>query len=361
MSVQTGSGLATTRLAAADTSRNLGASPRHQSPRAIAGVQAEFFDFEDRSSGPVEIDDIVDTLAEGRFVWVDVDCEQAHPEVIAKLLPASGLAGFDPSSVGDAGCCEAEVSRLRRSEGLLQISLIGMVDGTDGLVGQTLHLLIGEGFLVSFHRGASAVLAEVRRDYLCDFQRHAATPSFLIYEFWNEQVDQYLRLQSRLEHEVETMRLKLRTDANEATLLELADVTGELLALRKRVMPARRVLEELVARKTTLISEATLGYMSGMIATLERLLSDITSNLGILESAMNFSLTVATHRTNLVMNRLAVVSTIFLPLTFLCGVYGMNFEGIPELAWTHGYKFFWALSALITVWLVLVLRRARLL
>jgi magnesium transporter len=101
--------------------------------------------------------------------------------------------------------------------------------------------------------------------------------------------------------------------------------------------------------------------MSGMIATLERLLSDITSNLGILESAMNFSLTVATHRTNLVMNRLAVVSTIFLPLTFLCGVYGMNFEGIPELAWTHGYKFFWALSALITVGLVLVLRRARLL
>ena len=164
MSVQTGSGLATTRLAAADTSRNLGASPRHQSPRAIAGVQAEFFDFEDRSSGPVEIDDIVDTLAEGRFVWVDVDCEQAHPEVIAKLLPASGLAGFDPSSVGDAGCCEAEVSRLRRSEGLLQISLIGMVDGTDGLVGQTLHLLIAEGFLVSFNRGASAVLAEVRRD-----------------------------------------------------------------------------------------------------------------------------------------------------------------------------------------------------
>ena len=361
MSVQAGNRLATPRMAMRETLRNHEVSQRRQPPREVTGVQAEFLDFEDRSSGLVELDDIADTLAEGRFVWIDVDCEQARPEVIVELLPASGLAGFDPSSVGDAGCCEAEVSEVRRSERLLQISLVGVVAGTDGLVGQTLHLLIGEGFLVTFHRGASAVLTEVRRDYLCDFQRHAATPSFLIYEFWNEQVDQYLRLQSRLEQKVETMRLKLRTDTNEATLLELADVTGELLALRKRAMPTRRVLEELVARKTTLISEATLGYMSGMIATLERLLSDITSNLGILESAMNFSLTVATHRTNLVMNRLAVVSTIFLPLTFLCGVYGMNFESIPELEWAHGYKFFWAVSALITFGLVLVLRRARLL
>lgn len=328
---------------------------------ACAGVKAEFLDFGDRSYGPLELDEIVDAVAEGRFVWIDVDCQQASPEVIATLLPASGLAGFDPRSIGEAGCCEAAVSELQRSERLLQITLVGVVEGSDGLVGQALHLVIGEGFLVTFHRGESAVLREVQRSYLCDFQKHAATPSFLVYEFWNEQVDQYLRLQSRLEQKVETMRLKLRGDATEATLLELADVTGELLALRKRAVPTRRVLEELVARKTTLVSEATLSYMSGMISTLERLLSDITSNLGILESAMNFSLTVATHRTNQVMNRLAVVSTIFLPLTFLCGVYGMNFEGIPELAWAHGYKFFWGLSTLITVGLVMVLRRARLL
>jgi magnesium transporter len=62
-----------------------------------------------------------------------------------------------------------------------------------------------------------------------------------------------------------------------------------------------------------------------------------------------------------VMNRLVVVSTVFLPLTFLCGVYGMNFEGIPELGWVHGYKFFWIISTAITVSLVMLLRRAKLL
>jgi magnesium transporter len=56
-----------------------------------------------------------------------------------------------------------------------------------------------------------------------------------------------------------------------------------------------------------------------------------------------------------------VVSTIFLPLSFLCGVYGMNFEGIPEIEWRHGYVYFWLLSAGITAGLVTLLRRAKLL
>jgi magnesium transporter len=134
-----------------------------------------------------------------------------------------------------------------------------------------------------------------------------------------------------------------------------------LLTLRRRVLPARRVLEELVSRKTALISEATLGFLGGMIDTLERLLADIATDREILESALNLSLTVMSHRTNQTMNRLAVMSTIFLPLTFLCGVYGMNFEVMPEVRWTHGYVYFWVLSAIITVTLVVILRRARLL
>jgi magnesium transporter len=98
-----------------------------------------------------------------------------------------------------------------------------------------------------------------------------------------------------------------------------------------------------------------------MIETLERLLADIAADREILETALQHSLTVMSHRTNQTMNRLAVVSTIFLPLTFLCGVYGMNFEIMPEIEWENGYTYFWILSGVITVTLIIVLRRARLL
>ena len=334
-----------------------------------AGLLAEYLDFRDRSHGMLAPSEVAAAIAGGRFVWIDLDTRQADAAAAVAALPPGALDGLNHEAIA-AGAGRERGTRLFRQEKLLQIRLVGLVAceslsgceaGPGRLVGQALDVIIGEGFLLTLHDGPCEVLAAVRGDYLHDFHRHAATPSYLVYEIWNEQVEQFLAMQNRLEEEVDITRLKLRGTADEATLQELADVTGRLLALRKRVLPARRVLEELVSRKTTLVSEATLAFLGKMIETLERLLSDIGSNLGILESAMNFSLTVATHRTNTIMNRLAVVSTIFLPLTFLCGVYGMNFEVIPETTWTHGYYYFWGVSAAITLVMVVALRRAKLL
>ena len=221
--------------------------------------------------------------------------------------------------------------------------------------------MIGEGFLLTLHREPSAVLAVVRRDYEHDFQKYAKTSSFLIYEIWNAQINQFIALEGELENDVESVRVALHHEVNETTLDRLSHMSAKLMMLRKRVLPVRRVLEELVSRKTALISDATLEFFGTMIGTLDRLLADIDANREILESAVNLSLTFTAHRTNLTMNRLAVVSTIFLPLTFLCGVYGMNFEVLPEVRWVHGYTYFWVLSAIITIVLVVLLRRLRLL
>ena len=70
---------------------------------------------------------------------------------------------------------------------------------------------------------------------------------------------------------------------------------------------------------------------------------------------------MVSYQTNKVMNRLTVVSVIFLPLTFLCGVYGMNFAAQPETKWEHGYLYFWGMVGVITVGLLWFMRRNRLL
>jgi magnesium transporter len=71
-------------------------------------------------------------------------------------------------------------------------------------------------------------------------------------------------------------------------------------------------------------------------------------------------MSLVSHRTNEVMKRLTVVSVVFLPLTFLCGVYGMNFERLPELQWRFGYLYFWALVAAIVLGLLALMRRSKL-
>ena len=336
----------------------------HTTMSSHSNVRAEFLDFRDKSRGDITIAEVSSSIAAGRFVWIDTnlqdqtysDLKQELPERLANQPPVQNILSSEyQKNIDD------QVSSLHRTDDTLHIRLVGARDSSEAIVSEVLDIVISEGLLATFSDGSSSVLHAVRRDYIRDFEQHAATPSFLLYEFWDKQIEQFLAVQSYLDQEVEATRIALRRSADEATLTKLANVSARLLALRKRVLPARRVLEELVSRKTTLVSEATLQFMGNMIGTLERLLADITANREILESAMNFSLTVMTHRTNLTMNRLAVVSTIFLPLTFLCGVYGMNFEVMPETEWVHGYKMFWIVSAVITVTLTFVLRKARLL
>ena len=326
-----------------------------------AGIRAEFFDFRQRTLGEARLDDVAKHMAEGRFVWLDVDTARSSTVALRSVLPADVVAGTGIDRIEFAtDSVTATVSSLRRTDRFLQIVLVGCQPPDDERA-EIFEALVCEGFLITAHCGPNALLDRVRSGHLHDFEHHASTPSFLLYEICGHQVELLLSTQGVIEEAVEATRQGLRASIDEKALASLARVNDRLLGLRKRVLSTRRVYEELVARKTHLVSDATLGFIGGMVETLERLLTDIASDREILDTALQHSLTVVSHRTNQTMNRLAVVSTIFLPLSFLCGVYGMNFAIMPEITWDHGYIYFWILSATITMTLVMVLRRARLL
>ena len=127
------------------------------------------------------------------------------------------------------------------------------------------------------------------------------------------------------------------------------------------VLPARAVLTDLSTRKSLYISEATQPFLANMVGTLERVLRDLLVDRDVLSNSMNLYMSIVQHRTNEVMKRLTVLSTIFLPLTFLCGVYGMNFRKLPELEWEYGYGAFWLVVLTIVTGIVLMSKRAKLL
>ncbi len=339
--------------------------------------RATFLDFRDHSHGELDVAAAAEAVRSGRFVWIDVDLEAINPdgsdrdgeglaEVIAAGLPPT-VGGLPLRAIVAALAADHadEGSGLERHEEWLHLVLVGLPGDCGGAGGATaacrLDVVIAAECLVTVHRGPHPVLDAVGRSFLHDFRNHARTPSFLVYEICEEQVEQFLHVHAGLEDRVEAVRLQLGGTPGDAAFAALGEVSGRLLELRRLVLAVRRVLDELVSRRSTLVSDATLDCLGRMSDTLDRLLADIASDREVLESALNFQLTVLGYRTNTVMNRLAVVSTIFLPLSFLCGVYGMNFEGIPEIEWRHGYVYFWLLSAGITAGLVTLLRRAKLL
>ena len=150
-------------------------------------------------------------------------------------------------------------------------------------------------------------------------------------------------------------------DVDDGVFGRVSRLGADLLHFRKVLLPTRATLVDLSTRRTLLLSEATQRLMGNMVGSVDHLLQDMLVDRDILSESLNLYMSMVGHRTNKVMKKLTVVSVVFLPLTFLVGVYGMNFENLPELKWRFGYGYFWMLVVVVVGGLLALLRRSRLL
>ena len=319
-------------------------------------VSVVTLDFKTKEHCKIGLGEIKSAKEAGKFVWIDIDVSQ--PEEAKKLVAKLDLISseiLDDALTRDAG------TQIGRYEDYIHLVLSGCK-----LVGHKFDLervdaMMGADFLLTLHRGAPVFLEAVRRSYVADFKRFAQSPSFLLYELWDHLIDNYLSVHKKFEERVDEVQRRLIGEVDETVFGEASELTVDLLHLRKVVLPARAVLTDLSTRKSPFVSEATQPYLNNMVGTIERVLQDVLVDRDILNGSINNYMSLVAHKTNKVMSRLTVVSIIFLPLTFLCGVYGMNFEIIPELKWESGYYYFWAIAGALVVGLLALMRRYKLL
>lgn len=322
--------------------------------RALATVVA--FDFAGKKAPKIELGDARAAMEDGRFVWIDIDITRTDD---ARALLGE-LALCAPEIVEDALSREP-ATQIARYDDYLHLVLSGC-----RLVGHKFALervdaVMGANFLLTLHRGPTVFLEAVRKSYHADFVRFAQSPSFLLYELWDHLIDNYLSVHKVFEERVEHVQTALIGSVDESVFPITSELTTDLLHLRKVVLPARAVLTDLSTRKSPFVSEATQPFLGNMVGTVERVLQDVLVDRDILSGALNNYMSMVAHQTNRVMSKLTVVSLIFLPLTFLCGVYGMNFDVLPETKWRYGYLGFWGVAALIVGGLVVLMRRNKLL
>jgi magnesium transporter len=314
------------------------------------------FDFEKKVESTIEPGAIRESMQAGHYVWIDV--EFSDPVEASRVL--GSLALFSEEIIEDALTREAATQHARYDEYLHLVVSGCRLQGRNFEL-ERVDCVIGAQFLVTIHKGPVVFLETVKKDYKNDFVRFAKSPSFLIYELWDHLIDNYLAVQKRFEDRVEALQTELMGEVNDAVFASVSELGADLLHFRKVVLPARAVLTDLSTRKSLFISEATQPFLANMVGTLERVLQDLLVDRDILSNSLNLYMSMVGHRTNQVMKKLTVVSVVFLPLTFLCGVYGMNFRKLPELDWQWGYPAFWGAVAVIVSVVVYVSRRARLL
>jgi magnesium transporter len=336
----------------------------------LAGASGEFaaandptwtaveLDFATKQHRRISLDDVKSSMeGERRFVWIDIDIAKADE---ARRILATLGDMYVPEIVEDALSREP-ATQIARYENFLHLVLSGC-----RLVGHKFDLervdvMMGEKFLLTLHRGRPVFLEAVRKSYVQDFVRFAQSPSFLLYELWDHLVENYLTVHKRFEERVDEVQRRLVGNVDESVFTEASELGADLLHLRKVVLPARSVLTELSTRKSAFVSEATQPYLNNMVGTIERVLQDVLVDRDILNGSLNNYMSLVAHKSNKTMGKLTVVSIIFLPLTFLCGVYGMNFEYLPELGWRGSYFVFWGAVVGIAAALLYFMRRNKLL
>lgn len=323
---------------------------------AASGPFAVELDFQKKIDRRIELGDVKAAMLSGSFVWIDLDVSDAV--TARKTLSPLGLCAEE---ILDDALTGEPATQSGRYDDYLHFVVTGCRLQGAHFDLERVDAVIGERFLLTMHRGRVVFLDAVRRVYRTDFHRFAKSPSFLVYELWDHLVENYLAVQKQFEERVEKLQAELIGDVDDRVFVRVSELGADLLHFRKIVLPARAVLADLSSRKSLFISEATQPFLANMVGTLERVLQDLLADRDILSDSLNLYMSMVGHRTNRVMNRLTVVSVIFLPLTFLCGVYGMNFEVLPELKWQYGYVYFWGSVALIVAILLWLMRKNRLL
>ncbi len=313
-------------------------------------------DFKTKEHKRIGLGEFRAAMEAGKFVWIDVDIGQS--EEARRLLTSLNLC--EPEIVDDAMGREP-ATQIARYDDYIHLVLSGCRLSGHKFDLERVDAMMGERYLLTLHKGTPVFLEAVQKSYIVDFKRFAQSPSFLLYELWDHLIDNYLHVHKKFEERVEGLQAQLIGDVNDNVFSHASELGSDLLHLRKVVLPARAVLTDLSTRKSPFVSEATQPYLGNMVGTIERVLQDVLVDRDILAGSLNNYMSLVAHKTNQVMSKLTVVSIIFLPLTFLCGVYGMNFNVIPELQWEHGYLYFWGTAGALVIGLLWFMKRNKLL
>lgn len=230
---------------------------------------------------------------------------------------------------------------------------------------EQVSLILGRNFVLSFQERVGDVFEQIRERIKSDKGRvRRMGCDYLVYCLLDATVDNYFGVMEQLGERIEALEQKLVTEPNEKTLKEIHSLRSEMLYLRKSVWPLREVVNKLEKSESDLVSEGVEIYFRDVYDHTIQIMDTVESMRDMVSAMLDIYLSSLSNRMNAVMKVLTIIATIFMPLTFLSGIYGMNFKYMPEIEWRLAYPLsypigFWALILLAIGGMLLFFRHKK--
>jgi magnesium transporter len=220
-----------------------------------------------------------------------------------------------------------------------------------------LAAFLGANFLITVHRDAMQAVDDVCNRLPGDPRLLGNGPDFLLYSIVDQLVDAHFPLLESIEESVDDLQDAIFRDAQPSQLDELLHLKRDINVLRRQSLPQRELLNQISRGDAAFVQKQHLIYFRDIYDHMFRISETIDVERDMMAGTMEAYLSAVANRTNEIMKVLTVLSTIMLPLTVIAGVYGMNFEHMPELHWRYGYAYALGLMAATTIVLLLWFRR----
>ena len=225
---------------------------------------------------------------------------------------------------------------------------------------EQISFVLGKNFLISFQEKEGDLFDGFRERIRLDQGKVRKKQSdYLLYRLIDIIVDNYYNVLDRIGDLIEEIEDNAYENPTNKTFNEIQSLKKELIFLRKALYPLREALGKVLKGESVFICDETLRYFSDVYDHVAHLIDSLDTYKDLTSSLLDIHINAMNTRMNEVMKVLTVISTIFMPLTFIVGVYGMNFKYLPELNWQYGYFGVWVVMALIVIGMLMFFRQKK--
>jgi magnesium transporter len=206
------------------------------------------------------------------------------------------------------------------------------------IISEQISLILGKNFVISFLENENSIfdLLKTRIKNKKSILRNSEV-DFLFYAILDTIIDNYFVLLENFNDKLEEFDEQLISEPKSDILKKIYNLKREILFLRKSVWPLRELILKIEKSNTSFIRKKTYFYFRDLYDHVIHIIDIIEINRDLLSGMLDLYLSTINNKMNEVMKVLTIIATIFIPLTFIAGVYGMNFENMPELTWGFGY------------------------
>lgn len=252
--------------------------------------------------------------------------------------------------------------KVEEMDGLLFLSLkmLGINKKRTKVVSEQVSLVLGENWVVSFQEREGDVFEPLRdrlRENKGNLRKLGA--DYLFYRLVDTIVDHYFSVNDFISESIEKLEDSVLNGAEEKVLESIQSLKRTVLQMRKSIVPLREAVSTILKDEFDQIESETMRYFRDLYDHLIFVTESLETQREMLGGILDLYQTGVSNKMNQVMQVLTIIATIFIPLTFIAGIYGMNFQYMPELGWRYGYFVVMGVMAAIIVVMVLYFKKKR--